>query len=254
MGLMWWILPAVTFVVGLLLSFAGLGRLLKLRLAAGGVRFLFGIVFLLGSFGIGFAGLNLQTYKALTKERIVAEISFEQVSGSEDTYTVNMVLDGGEEIRETGFIGDEFQLSARVIRFAPLEQMLGYDSIYRLEVMESRNSDRYTTEGVSQALSYGKKLHEEAGLDVYGLLVKYSGEQDTDAILSGDDADAETKGEPMVSAGPLASKDGKGSAPFGSAVYFPMGDKLEYTVKITQSALVVEPGNAAARARMQDVE
>ena len=254
MGLIWWILPAVTFVVGLLLSFAGIGRLLKLQLLSGGVRFLFGVVFFLGTFAIGFAGLNLQTYKALTKERIVAEISFEKVSGDEDTYTVNMVLDGGTTIRETGFIGDEFQLSARVIRFAPLEQMLGYDSIYRLEVMESRYADRYNVQRVSQAVSYGKKLHEEAGLDVYGLLVKYSGEQDTDAILKSEAGDAETTGKPLVTAGPLASKDGKGSAPFGSAVYFPMGDKLEYTVKITQTALVVEPGNAAARKRLQAVE
>lgn len=256
MGLMWWILPAVTFVVGLLLSFAGLGRLLKLRLAAGGVRFLFGIVFLLGSFGIGFAGLNLQTYKALTKESTVAEISFDKVTGTEDTFTVTMKVGENleQEIRETGFIGDEFQLSAQVIRFSPMEQLLGSDSLYRLEVMESRYSDRYTTETVTEARSYGKKLHDAAGLDVYGLLVKYSGEQATDAILSEDDNAEAGDTVPLVSAGPLASKDGKGSAPFGSAVYFPMDDGLEYTVKITQSALVVEPGNAAARARMRSGE
>ena len=46
MGLIWWILPALAGVVGLMLSFAGLGRLMKLRLAAGGLRFLFGIGFL----------------------------------------------------------------------------------------------------------------------------------------------------------------------------------------------------------------
>ncbi len=254
MGMLWWILPALSAVIGLMLSFAGLGRLMKLNLVAGGVRFLFGIGFMGLAGLVTFAGLNLQTYKALTKERIVAEISFEKVSGDEDTYTVNMVLDGGQEIREKGFIGDEFQLSARVIRFAPLEQILGYDSVYRLEVMESRYADRYNVQRVSQAVSYGKKLHEEAGLDVYGLLVKYSGEQDTDAILKSEAGDAETTAEPLVTAGSLASKDGKGSAPFGSAVYFPMGDKLEYTVKITQSALVVEPGNAAARKRMQAEE
>ena len=254
MGLLWWILPAVSAVIGLMLSFAGLGRLMKLNLVTGGVRFLFGIGFMGLAGLVTFAGLNLQTYKALTKERIVAEISFEKASGSEDTFTVNMVLDGGQEIREKGFIGDEFQLSARVIRFAPLEQMLGYDSVYRLEVMESRYADRYNVQRVSQAVSYGKKLHEEAGLDVYGLLVKYSGEQDTDAILNSEEGDADTTDKPLVTAGSLASKDGKGSAPFGSAVYFPMGDNLEYTVKITQSALVVEPGNAAARKRMQAVE
>ena len=78
MELLWWILPALAGVVGLLFSFAGLGRLLKLRLAAGGLRFLVGIG-LLGAAGIGtFVGLNLQTYKALTKERDVAEITFDK--------------------------------------------------------------------------------------------------------------------------------------------------------------------------------
>lgn len=251
MGLLWWILPALSVVVGLMLSFAGVGRLMKLRLMAGGLRFLFGIGFL-GLAGIvSFAGLNLQTYKRLTKERIVAEISFDKVSGTEDTFNVRMELGGGETITETGFIGDEFQLSARVIRFSPMEQMLGYDSIYRLEVIESRYSDRYTTDGVSEARSYGKKLHKDAGLDVYGLLVKYTGEEATDSILSEEAMESSDTSDTLVSAGPLVSKDGKGSAPFGSAVYFPMDDGFEYTVKITQSALVVEPGNAAARAGMR---
>lgn len=253
MGVIWWVLPALTFVVGLMLSFAGVGRLLKLNLAAGGVRFLFGILFLLGSFGIGFAGLNLQTYKRLTHERVIAEISFDQVAGTDNVFAVNMRLEGEEEeVTETGFVGDEFQMSARVIRFSPMEQMLGYDSVYRLEIIESRNADRYTSDGVTQAISYGKRLHEPVGLDVYGLLVKYSGEQDTDEILA-EDAATGTE-EPMVSVGPLASKDGNGSAPFGSAVYFPMADGLEYTVKITQSALVVEPANSAAEKALRAQE
>ena len=50
--MIWWILPALAGIVGLAFSFAGIGRLLKLRLAAGGLRFLFGIGFL-GAAGIG---------------------------------------------------------------------------------------------------------------------------------------------------------------------------------------------------------
>ena len=82
MSLIWWVVPALAGVVGLMLSFAGLGRLMKLRLAAGGLRFLFGIG-LMGAAGVGtFIGLNLQTYKALTKERDVAEITFAQDAGA----------------------------------------------------------------------------------------------------------------------------------------------------------------------------
>ncbi|MDG1825534.1 MAG: hypothetical protein P8H62_04610, partial [Henriciella sp.] len=43
-------------------------------------------------------------------------------------------------------------------------------------------------------------------------------------------------------------------ANFGSAVYAPMGDGLEYEVSITQSALVLRPANAAAKSRMQAQE
>ncbi len=255
MGMLWWILPALAAVVGLMLSFAGVGRLMKLNILAGGLRFLFGIGFM-GLAGIAtFAGLNLQTYKALTKERMVAEITFDKDNTADDTYTMTLTLPEGEVIRQEGFVGDEFQVSAQVIRFSPMRQMLGYDSLYRLEYVESRYARRYNSTELSTATSYGRRVSEdpkvnildqEIGLDVYGALVKYSGEEKLDKVLNPDTADAEK----MVSAGPLASKDKGSSAPFGSAVYFPMDDKLKYTVSITQSALVVEPNDAATRRRM----
>ena len=129
MGLIWWILPALGGVIGLMLTFAGLGRLFKLRLAAGGLRFLFGVGFL-GAAGIGtFAGLNLQTYKRLTYERPVAQISFDQISGEENAFRVEVNLAEGDKV--TCFVpdgteedcilrGDEFSMGARVITFKPM--------------------------------------------------------------------------------------------------------------------------------------
>lgn len=253
----WWILPALAGVVGLLLSFAGIGRLMKLRLLAGGLRFLFGIGFL-GAAGVGvLAGLNLQTYKALTKERDVAEISFAQQDDAEDTYTMTMTLPDGQVIRQEGFIGDEFQVGAQVIRFAPMKQLMGFESLYRLEFIESRYSRRYNSTTLSTSTSYGRRVSEdgkidvfdqEIGFDVYGALVNYGGEEELDRVL--DDAEAEENRQGLFSAGLLSSKDAGGSAPFGSAVYFPMGDKLSYKVRITQSALVVEPQDNRTRQRM----
>ena len=255
--LIWWILPALAGVVGLLLSFAGIGRLMKLRLMAGGLRFLFGIGFL-GAAGVGvLAGLHLQTYKALTKERDVAEISFAQEDGAEDTYTMTMTLPDGQVIRQEGFVGDEFQVSAQVIRFAPMKQLMGYESLYRLEFIESRYARRFSSTTLSTSTSYGRRVSEdgkldvfdqEIGFDVYGALVNYGGEEDLDRVL--EDAEAEEGRQGLFSAGLLSSKDAGGSAPFGSAVYFPMGDKLNYTVRITQSALVVEPQDTRTRQRM----
>ncbi|MEO1362051.1 MAG: hypothetical protein AAFU81_17125, partial [Pseudomonadota bacterium] len=69
-----------------------------------------------------------------------------------------------------------------------------------------------------------------------------------DAVLS--ESDAASSDESWVSAGMVTSKNSGGSAPFGSAVYFPMGDKLHYKVRITQNALVVEPMDGPTRRRM----
>lgn len=257
MGLIWWILPALAGVIGLVLSFAGLGRLMKMRLAAGGLRFLFGLGFL-GAAGVGvLAGLNLQTYKALTKERDVAVISFAAEDGAEDSYTMTMTLPDGEIIRQEGFIGDEFQVSAQVIRFSPMKQLLGYESLYRLEFIESRYAQRYSSTRLSTSTSYGRRVSEEGkldvldqdiGFDVYGALVNFGGEQELDRVL--EDPEASDQAQGLFSAGMLSSKDAGGSAPFGSAVYFPMGDKLTYKVRITQSALVVEPEDSRTRQRM----
>jgi hypothetical protein len=257
MELFWWVLPALAGVFGLVLSFAGLGRLLKLRLAAGGLRFLLGIG-LLGAAGIGtFVGLNLQTYKALTKERDVAEISFDKDNGADDTYTMTMTLPDGEIIRQDGFIGDEFQVSAQVIRFSPMKQLLGYDSLYRLDYIESRYARRFNSTDLTRATSYGRRVSDdgkvevfdrELGLDVYGALVNYAGEKDVDQVLR--EGDQDTEQTPWFAAGMVTSKTEGGSAPFGSAVYFPMGDNLTYNVRMTQSALVVEPMDGQTRRRM----
>ena len=72
---------------------------------------------------------------------------------------------------------------------------------------------------------------------IYGALVNFGNEKELDRVLEDPEASEEAQG--LFSAGMLSSKDAGGSAPFGSAVYFPMDDKLKYKVRITQSALVV---------------
>lgn len=234
MGLIWWILPALGGVIGLMLTFAGLGRLFKLRLAAGGLRFLFGVGFL-GAAGIGtFAGLNLQTYKRLTYERPVAQVTFDAVSGEADAYRVEIKLaeggsvtcfDAEEGIEEDCILrGDEFAMGARVITFEPMANMLGYDSVYKLDYIEGRESRRYNTATVSEATTNGLALSKNPGLDVYAL----AREQGTQIGVKG--------------------------THFGSAFYAPMGDGLSYDVKMTQDALVPEPGNVATRQAMEDRE
>ncbi len=109
-----------------------------------------------------------------------------------------------------------------------MSQMVGYDSVYRLDFLEGRNARRYTTTGVSQATSTGIQLYENPGLDVYSL--------------------AKEQGSRFGIG--TSHKD----ASFGSAVYAPMGDGLKYEVSITQSALVLRPANAATKSRLGDRE
>ncbi|MEL6830482.1 MAG: hypothetical protein AAFO63_10135 [Pseudomonadota bacterium] len=227
MDYIWWVLPALSGVVGLMLSFAGVGRLMKLRLAAGGLRFLAGVGFL-GVAGITtFAGLNLQTYQRLTYERVVATVSFDAL-GPQDTYRVTMLLPEGETREIQPLEGDQFALGARVITFKPMAQLLGYDSVYRLDFIEGRRADRFQLDRVSAATSTGQKLTQNPGLDVFAL-----------AKEQGNRFGVDTQ---------------QRDANFGSSVYAPMADGLEYEVSLTQSALVLRPGNSAAAQRLEETE
>ena len=214
MSLIWWILPAISGVIGLMLLFAGFGKLAAFRPMSGAGRLLFGVGFL-GLAGIvAFAGLNLQTYKRLTLERDAAHIRFDAVAEQPDTYQATVTLPQEPEPRVYTLKGDEFSMGAQVIKFKPLANMLGYDSVYRLEYLEGRNSNRYSTKEVSAAESNGIRLYENPGIDVR----QFAADQ--------------------------GARFGLEDAQYGSATYMPMKDGYEFDVNITQDALVARPTEA----------
>ncbi len=215
MSLIWWILPAVSGVIGLMLLFAGFGKLAQLRPMSGAGRLLFGVGFLGLAGVVAFAGLNLQTYKRLTLERPAANVKFTAVEGQPGAYHVDMTLsDGTKKLEADGsqpiLTGDEFEVGAQVIKFKPFANMLGYDSIYRLDFIEGRQSRRYTTAKVQDAMSNGIQIVENPGLDVHALAEQQGGRFGIDAE-------------------------------YGSATYQPLGDGYEYDVNITQDALIARP-------------
>jgi hypothetical protein len=106
--------------------------------------------------------------------------------------------------------GDQFEVGAQVIKFQPVANMLGYDSIYRLDYLEGRNARRFSSDAVTDAQTNGIALAQNPGLDVHALAEKQ---------------------------GPRFGID----AEYGSATYQPMGDGFEYNVNITQDALVARP-------------
>ncbi|HCX09245.1 MAG TPA: hypothetical protein DHU81_02555 [Hyphomonas sp.] len=218
MGLIWWILPAIAAVIGLMLLFAGFGKLARLKAGSGAVRLTFGAGMLALAGVVAFAGLNLQTYKRLTKERYAANIKFEAVEGEANAYTLDLTFSDGRKLVEANgaqpvLRGNEFEIGAQVIKFKPMANMLGYDSIYRLDFIEGRMSRRFTPDSVTEATTNGIALATNPGLDVPRLAEEQGGRFGIDAQ-------------------------------YGSATYQPMGDRFEYVVNISQDALIARPSEA----------
>jgi hypothetical protein len=228
MGLIWWIMPSIAGVIGLLLLFAGFGKLANLKPFAGVARLAFGTGFVGIAGMVAFIGLNMQTYQRLTYERPVANVKFVAVPGQPDAYTADVTFAKQKNSEETKllqadgtqpvFRGDEWQIGARVIKFKPMANILGYDSVYRIEHMRSTNSMQFSSSAVTEGKIDGIQIvTEEPGIDISKLA-------DTYGSRFGIDAE------------------------YGSATYQPMGDGFEYDVWMTQDALIARPTEATRTA------
>lgn len=211
--MLWWTAPAVAGVFGLMFLFAGLGKLMRLKAVAGLSRLCFGSGLMAGAFLITFAGLNLQTYKRLTYEQPVATISF---TGTDDpqVFEANLIYPGGDVDNFT-LRGDEWDLNARIIKFESFSNLLGYNSVYRLDRLYGRYED------VDRAReTNGVRLSEDPGLAVFDLAIENGG------------------------------SFGVRDASYGSAVYNPMADGLSYAVSMGQTGLIARPANEKTRNRL----
>jgi len=223
MGLIWWIMPSIAGVIGLLLLFAGFGKLANLKPFSGVTRLAFGTGFVGIAGMVAFIGLNMQTYKRLTYERPVAVVKFVAVPGQEDAFTADVTFSDGTQLLQADgtqpvFRGNEWQIGARVIKFKPMANILGYDSVYRIEHMRSTNAMQFSSEAVTEGKIDGIRIvTEEPGIDISKLA-------DTHGSRFGIDAE------------------------YGSATYQPMGDGFEYEVSITQDALIARPTEATRTA------
>jgi hypothetical protein len=215
MGLIWWILPAIAGVIGLMLLFAAFGKFGNLKPFSGMTRLVFSVGFLGLAAAVALAGLNIQTFHRLTYERPVATVKFAAVDGETDKYLVTGSFAGGEPLVQGNgepiiLSGDQFAMGAQVIKFKPLANVVGYDSIYRLDYIEGRMARRFSAEAVSEATTNGLDLANRVGLDMHGHAQKFGKQFGIDAE-------------------------------YGSATYQPMGDGFEFTIKITQDALIARP-------------
>jgi hypothetical protein len=198
-------------LVALPLEVAAFRRLRHLKLASGTLFFLLGGVVALLAVGTALVAMNLYTYARLTHEQEAARVQIRQLA--ERRYTVSLQPKGAPP-RHFELRGDEWQIDARVLKWRAMGNLLGFDTVYRLERLSGRYGD-ITLEKSAPRTVY--TLADDPGVDFWALLRKHH------QYL------------------PLAD------ALYGSAAYVPMAEGAEYAVNVSQTGLVVRPGNEAAR-------
>jgi hypothetical protein len=202
-------------LVGLLLAvpleLAAIRRMRRLQLARGTLFFFSGAFVLALAAGAALLAMNLYTYGRLTHEQEAARVSMRQLG---ERYYAVSVQAKNTPPRHYELRGDEWQIDARVLKWRAAGNLLGFDTVYRLERLSGRYGD------ITQERSARRTVHalaEDPGLDFWSLLRKH---------------------HQYV---PLAD------ALYGSAAYVPMAEGAEYAVSVSTSGLVVRPGNDAAR-------
>jgi hypothetical protein len=201
----------VGVLLGVPLLVAALRRLRRLRLVGGTLYLLSGGTVILLVAVAGLVAANLFTYARLTHEQEAARITSRQLG--ERHFAVSLQARNAPP-RHFQVRGDEWQVDARVLKWRPMGNLVGLDTLYRLERLSGRYGD-VTSERASQRTVYD--LAEDPGLDLWTLTRRY---------------------QRYV---PLAD------ALYGSAAFVPMAEGAEYVVSVSASGLVVRPANEAAR-------
>ena len=227
---LWLIVPGLIGLLGLIVLVAGLGAVMRLRPFSAVIGLAGGAAFILGAAAILFMGMDMQTYSRLAWERPVATVDVHR--SADGIFDVLMtepqpIADHGPDPsapspRSFALKGDEWRLEARVLKWKPWANTLGWDSRYRLE----RLAGEYTGTAAEQTGPHSViDLAQPAGpFPTYvGYLREVSARLDAFNLID---------------------------TVYGSAVVMPMTDGAEYEVSITQSGLVARPMNDAARRAM----
>jgi hypothetical protein len=202
-------------LIGVLVSFpfflASIRRLRRLKLIRGTLYLLTGGVVLLLVAAAGLVTANLFTYARLTHEQEAAPVTTRQLRERQFAVTVQT---RDRPARNFNLRGDEWQIDARILKWRALGNLLGFDTVFRLERLSGRYGD-VVSERAAPRTVY--ELAAEPGVDFWTFARHY---------------------HQYV---PLAD------ALYGSAAYVPMAEDAQYVVTVSASGLVVRPDNDAAR-------
>lgn len=202
----------VCAALGLLFLLLAVVALRRARPVAMAGHLLLGVFFLAASLAAGFLGTSLLTYERLTHEQAALELEFTALGDRH--YRVTLTEPAGR-VRTLNLRGDEWQVDARILKWQGLANVLGFDTVYRLE----RIGGRYRDIG-----------EEKSGLRTVHAL------QEPDRIDAWELARRAREWVHFI------------DARYGSAVYLPMADGASFEVSVSQSGLVARPLNAKAKA------
>lgn len=205
----------VFLILGLVLLAKGVRRLWQRKMLRGSLQGLTGLLFIsLAALAISIA-MNLYTYQVFNKEELVAEVRFESIGPQ---YYRIYFSPAGEAARLFEMHGDEWQVDARLLKWHGVANMLGMQTVYRLE----RLSGRYhRIEQERDDIRSVHSLADSKGFDLWA----WSREHQQGMALFGEVVDAI----------------------YGGAVYMPMANRAQFKVMVTHSGLIVRPSNKIAR-------
>ena len=204
--------PALfTALVGLLLIIAGIRRFWQRRILTGTLAGTGGLCLISVATAFILLALNIQTYHRLTYEKPIVSLAFKQLGPQK--YNVTLEYPDRNQHEEFILNGDEWQLDARILRWKPALQIIGFNTIFRLERLNGRYGK------IDQELSQPRTVYslaEKQGLDIWSLAREY---QDWLKWLD---------------------------AYYGNATYLPMQDGARFVVAINQYGLIARPDNIPA--------
>ncbi|HEX5056215.1 MAG TPA: multidrug transporter [Gammaproteobacteria bacterium] len=210
-----YLIIALALLLGLLLVGMGIRRLFGRSKFSGGFNIVFGVA--LVALAVGSVGIliNLYTYQTLTGEQPVGSLRFEKFAQREYVATLDT---GSGQSRQFTVFGDECQMDARILKWHYFANLIGFDTLYRLDRISGRYKD-VAAEKTEKRSVYA--LVEDPGIEIWSLINRLN------------------EHLPWI------------DAVYGNAVYLPMEQGAAYRITMTDSGLVARPENAAAEQAVQ---
>lgn len=202
-------------LLALLLFLLGWRRLRRGKLLRGGAWTGGGLLSLGLALLAGAVSSNLYTYSRLTAEQPVGEVDFRTLGPRQ--FLARLRLEDGRAM-DLELQGDEWQLDARVLKWTGPANLLGFDTLYRLERISGRYSDLEEERNASRS---AHSLVPEQGLDLWSEL------RDSPWRL------------PWV------------DALYGSATYLPMAEGARYRISLSPTGLLARALNDSAMSSVQ---